>query len=862
MDMDGNPTGVMRIWQWIKRTARWIASWLQRFYPGPRTRKGAVIGVFTLVLLGSMYAYSDRHTNLGLAGDLFTGFLVGALTIGGMWIAIALGLTILRRIPLWFPGALFLAIFLLLEGALPGGLNLVAIAMVFAAAVIGGTVMVVTDPTWREAKKGKRIAIPLATILSVTFFVLFFIWLGDRGSAEDLVKVEDPVHRPVTQIDAPDPSLTGSFPVISITYGSGDDRRPEFGEDVDLLTGSIDAKPYVGRLSGRKGRLRNKYWGFDRRAFPLNGRVWYPEGEGPFPLVLIVHGNHSMRDYSDPGYAYLGEHLASHGYIFVSVDENFINGDWSKNYSTESDGRGWILLEHLRQWREWNAEEDHLFNSRVDLDRIVLIGHSRGGEAVAVAAAFNDLSHYPDDASVEFDYGFNIRGIIGIAPVDGQYTPADQRTPLNDINYFLLHGSHDGDVSSFSSDRQYKRLRFTGDEYHFKSSIYIYRANHGQFNSVWGDSDWGKPGAYLLNREEFITGEEQRQIAKVYIHAFLDVVLKENQEYQPLFSDFRTGAQWLPETYYINRFEDSNTRFIADFDEDIDVTTTTVDGGIISSEGLADWKEKDLRFRGNRGDRDNQVVYLGWRSEDSEEESEDADGKAGESEESEEAEGTEHAEEPTATPATYTVTLPTGLGVNWSLDADSDLLFSMAEPDAKPSKPDTSTVDEDPKEKRREEKRKKREEKKEQDQAEQEEQAQGEQGDEPAQNDPEASGEEGGREGDDEKAEEDEEEKPRTPLDLTIRVVDASGEMAAIPLSEVVRLLPPLKTTFMRLESLEDRFPSSSEATLQSIAVPMAWFVEINPRFSPRSIHQIEFCFDRSEQGVILLDEVGFRKNR
>ncbi|MFC1500466.1 hypothetical protein ACFL6T_05565, partial [Candidatus Zixiibacteriota bacterium] len=124
------------------------------------------------------------------------------------------------------------------------------------------------------------------------------------------------------------------------------------------------------------------------------------------------------------------------------------------------------------------------------------------------------------------------------------------------------------------------------------------------------------------------------------------------------------------------------------------------------------------------------------------------------------------------------------------------------------------------------------------------------------------SGEEGGREGDDEKAEEDEEEKPRTPLDLTIRVVDASGEMAAIPLSEVVRLLPPLKTTFMRLESLEDRFPSSSEATLQSIAVPMAWFVEINPRFSPRSIHQIEFCFDRSEQGVILLDEVGFRKNR
>ncbi|MFC1627965.1 hypothetical protein ACFL3H_02480 [Gemmatimonadota bacterium] len=892
-DLENTPTGVKKVWRWIKRTVPRIATWLQRFYPGPRARKGAVIGAFTLVLLGSMYFYTDRRSDIGLAGDLFTGLLIGALTVAGMWLAIALGLTILRRIPIWFPGALFVAISIMLEAGFPSGFNTVLISLVLAAAVIGGAVTVMTGPEWREARRAKRIAIPLASILSVTTFVVFFIWLGDRGNAEDLVKVEDPVHRPVAQIEAPDPSLTGPFPVINITYGSGEDRRPEFGEEADILTGSIDAKPFVGRLSGRKGRIRNRYWGFDRRAFPLNGRVWYPDGDGPFPLVLIVHGNHSMRDYSDPGYAYLGEHLASHGYIFVSVDENFINGDWSKNYSTESDGRGWILLEHLRQWREWNAEEDHLFNHQVDLDRIALIGHSRGGEAVAVAAAFNELYHYPDDASVEFDYGFNIRGIVGIAPVDGQYTPADQQTPLSDINYFLLHGSHDGDVSSFSSDRQYKRLRFTGDEYRFKSSIYIYRANHGQFNSVWGDSDWGKPGAYLLNREEFITGEEQRQIAKVYIHAFLDVVLRESREYLPLFEDFRTGEQWLPETFYINRFEDSNTRFVADYDEDIDVTTTTVAGGTISSEGLADWKEQDLKFRGNRGDRENQVVYLGWRPEDSEEDAENAeDADADDGEESGQGENTEDseshasdsgesdehsgsAEKSIQIPASYIVSLPVNLAANWSLDATSDLLFSMAEPDAKPSKPDTSTVDQDPKEKRREEKREKREQKGEKDQQEQEEANEGQQGQAEqggveqgeqhevnlAAGEEAASGDENAEERK-KKKKEDDEEKPRTPIDLTVRVIDSSGETAEIPLSEVVRLLPPLKTTYMRLESLEDRFSASSEATLQSIAIPMVWFVEINPRFRPGSISRIEFCFDRSEQGVILLDEVGFRINR
>jgi hypothetical protein len=64
-------------------------------------------------------------------------------------------------------------------------------------------------------------------------------------------------------------------------------------------------------------------------SLPINTRVWYPEGDGPFPLALIVHGNHNMQDYSDPGHEYLGELLASKGIILASVDENFINYSWS-----------------------------------------------------------------------------------------------------------------------------------------------------------------------------------------------------------------------------------------------------------------------------------------------------------------------------------------------------------------------------------------------------------------------------------------------------------------------------------------------------------------------------------------------------
>ena len=38
----------------------------------------------------------------------------------------------------------------------------------------------------------------------------------------------------------------------------------------------------------------------------VNARVWYPDGPGPFPLALIVHGNHKMAEFSDPGYAISG----------------------------------------------------------------------------------------------------------------------------------------------------------------------------------------------------------------------------------------------------------------------------------------------------------------------------------------------------------------------------------------------------------------------------------------------------------------------------------------------------------------------------------------------------------------------------
>jgi len=257
-------------------------------------------------------------------------------------------------------------------------------------------------------------------------------------------------------LDAPDPSMRGPFTVRTLSYGSGTDKqRAIYRDSVAIRTASVDGSGFASPTPRTK-EYREHFWGFDFKHLPLNARVWYPVGDGPFPLVLIVHGNHDMEKFSDPGYGYLGELLASRGFILASVDENFLNGD----LRGENDARGWLLLQHLKVWRALNDSANGPFHHKVDLGAIALMGHSRGGEAVAVAAAFNRLKRDPDDATKRFDFGFGIRSIVAIAPVDGQYKPADVPTPLEDINYLVIHGSHDGDVSSFSGNRQYERVRY------------------------------------------------------------------------------------------------------------------------------------------------------------------------------------------------------------------------------------------------------------------------------------------------------------------------------------------------------------------------------------------------------------------
>lgn len=604
---------VSRIWDELKRIARILK-------PSPNYFHDAADGVLAIgLLVVTIYFYFFIVTDF--AWQKIPAFLVyvaapallGLLIIGLAAITLKLPKRMLLRLALVLP-LMMLAVF---PGSAVTGYLSGAIVVTLFALVAAGTGSMLRngfDPKQRIAESAS-LAIGIIG-LCICLYLVFSEKEPANPALQDYILAGE-------TLPLPNPGLPGEFEVGYTTYGSGEDlRRPEYGEEAAIISRRVDGSKLIDNWDGLAGWFRSSYWGFGVDELPLQARVWYPVGEGPFPLALVVHGNHSMEDYSDPGYDYLGELFASRGIILASVDENFINGTGSARVEffsdrpglrEENDARGWLLLEHLALFRDWNSEQGHFFYNKVDMERLALIGHSRGGEAVGIAAAFNQLSHYPDDASQEFDFGFNLRGVIAIAPVYGQYQPRERYTPIRDVNYFTIHGDMDGDVQSFEGAAQYSRTSFSGNDYRFRSSLYVIGANHGQFNTTWENLDTSPFRAWALDLGRIMPREDQRDVARVYFGAFMEVVLRDNLAYLPLFKDARNGADWLPNTFFINQFADSSEEIIVDFEEDLDLTTLDAGSGSVRTRNLTRWYETANTLKYD--ELDSYSVVVAWDEE-------------------------------------------------------------------------------------------------------------------------------------------------------------------------------------------------------------------------------------------------------
>lgn len=352
---------------------------------------------------------------------------------------------------------------------------------------------------------------------------------------------------------------------------------------VSTMEYRYNAKTYTDVLSDRNTEL----W----------GRVYWPRdlSKGPYPVAVFLHGNHNTcgrmiaptvrlddnNDYTmtgscpsgyvvtpnHEGYQYLGDQLASWGYIVISINANrgITAGPFFAGDPTLVLARGRLVLKHLQLWRQWNATgtadasfgtvragyttfKGSTFKGKVDLGNVGLMGHSRGGQGVRAAYKLYGEVGSPWPAKVP---GLKIKGIFEIAPTDVNTNDnAALPAPIeaNGTAWAVLLPMCDGDVSDLQGVRAFDRMqRGTAEEPATLKGVYtVWGANHNFYNTEWQitDSDGcvGHPEGNTELFPEFPGSANQRQTGSASLLAFFraNVGVDTNASYNLNFNPLAT----------------------------------------------------------------------------------------------------------------------------------------------------------------------------------------------------------------------------------------------------------------------------------------------------------------------------------
>lgn len=303
---------------------------------------------------------------------------------------------------------------------------------------------------------------------------------------------------------------------------------------------------------------------FQPTGFPfpveLTGTVIYPQvlNQGPRPVALFLHGRHAtcfvpatgvtqlqwpctgafVPIPSFRGYDYIGQTLASHGYIVISISANGINAGDNSTADLGMLARAELIQRHLEIWRTLNTTGGAPFGTKfvgqLNLGNVGTMGHSRGGEGI--------VRHYLLNKSLGSPFG--VRAVFPLAPVDFS-RPVASEVPLSVMLPYC-----DGDVSDLQGVHFYDDARYAvpGD-LSPKHTQLVLGANHNFFNTVWtppspgGRDDWAfvfvarsDPHCGLQAGSERLTAEQQRSVGLAYIAGFFRLYLGGESDLAAWFS--------------------------------------------------------------------------------------------------------------------------------------------------------------------------------------------------------------------------------------------------------------------------------------------------------------------------------------
>lgn len=380
---------------------------------------------------------------------------------------------------------------------------------------------------------------------------------------------------------AEDPATSGTIPVGSEDYYDDAFNSPSDPND-----------PF--NLSAVGFPLVRNWFTLRYPAAVAGAGASLPAGTERYPVVLFLHGRHAICSSpsmaincpgtmipSHKGYDYILDVLASRGFIAISVDAYDIQ---PSNSSTNYEARGRLVLEHLNRLRDWDLNGTDpfggKFQNRIDLTRIGLVGHSRGGEGVIAATEIN--------VAEAAAYGHAILAVAAIAPTDQQSTTSWN---AKYAPYFLLTGSADGDVRNQGGFRIYDRAFPTGaTPQHEKTTAWVYGANHNYFNTIWTpDALLPVPHGFPHASDDFqptwtgtrITAGEQRQVALVTLSAFFQWWLQGTVPYREVFTGRLEIASMVNDQMHWS-FQDPDRLVIDDFEQSPHVLTTNTAGGAVT----------------------------------------------------------------------------------------------------------------------------------------------------------------------------------------------------------------------------------------------------------------------------------------